>query len=371
MSLSWIPNLLSWKRYKNSLSIVLGALRPRQNIGGNETALILPAARVVLLPIALIWFLGFVVFVLLSITSAFEIIPELGTVAGQFGDSFNVLNSVFSGFALGVIALSLFIQRADLRATLDEMEETNKSLRAQVRYLELEGERNVREFGATFQAQPLKEARSAAYILRAPFFTSGKFRKVLADQWISGEDVMLPKECQEFIIEANRGRVSESTIRRVRNHTWHISDLIEFYSTLYQHCDSLPDESKRKIAKMLGEKYIWPYWRGMLLLLALEVARLYEGNVETTEECEQFPKPHWIRDLVVFDRWVMPHRYKPNTHPRERLYVNGNITFDDDYLARFVELDELEPENCAEIIFHADFEFAIEPIDRIEVTRET
>ena len=76
----------------------------------------------------------------------------------------------------------------------------------------------------------------------------------------------------------------------------------------------------------------------MLLVHAYEVAKLYDDTISTPEEREQFPKPHWVHDLVQFDRWVMKARYRPMTHPREKTYSGEAIQFDNDYLAEFAEV---------------------------------
>lgn len=325
--------MLSISRYLQDVRTVLNALRAPSKETREDVELLGPAANVVFLPVVGLWVIAFFVFL---------IIEGSGKSAGTFGDSFNVLNALLSGLALGAIALSLFLQRAELKATLNEMKETTEALEEQARYLKFERDRNVREFAATFQSERLKKARGTAYILRAPFFKSHEFRKALANQWISAEDVVLPEDKIEFIKQANRDRVSEDDLNYVKDHTWHISDIVEYYSTLYNHCESLGTEDREKIARALGEKYIWSYWRGMLLLHAFEVAKLYDQEISTDEERAQFPKPHWIHDIVQFDRWVMDARYRPLIHPRERMYSEGDIEYDDEYLAEFSGINETQ-----------------------------
>lgn len=312
------------KRYPKDVNAIWEALRPNSENRDLSTDLLVPAANVVFLPVVLLWLLAVAIF------SIFEI---SGNSAGTFGDSFNVLNSLLSGLALGAIALSLFLQRSDLKATLDEMQQTTAAMQEQARYLQYERDMGIREFAGTFQSQPLKDARTSAYILRPAFFKDAEFRSVLANQWIDGEDVDLPEKWVNVIVDANHGRVTEDKVRSVRNHTWHLSDLIEYYSTLQQHCSSLEPNIREATAKRLGDKYIWAYWRGMLLLLAFEVAKLYEEKIRP-EQRDHFPLPHWLPDLIEFDRWVMPSTYKPNMHPREKDYSDGSIEFDYEFLLR-------------------------------------
>ena len=321
--------LLSLRRYRADLSVIAKALAREEEKRKNDVSLFIPATNVVFLPLILLW----LIFLIFFVTT-----EAIGRSAGGLGDSFNVLNSLLSGLALGAIALSLFLQRADLKATLKQMEETNSTLEKQVGYLKFERDRNVREFAATFESERLKKARSLAYILRPAFFQSREFRRMLADQWISREDVSFSDEWMDFIADANRGRISEIELANIESHTWHISDLVEYYSTLYHHCESLGEEDQGKVAKLLGEKYLWSYWRGMLLLLGYESANLYDEIVTTEKERGQFPKPHWIHDLVAFDRWVMSDRYHPMVHPREKPYSEGPIEFDYEYLSEFVGL---------------------------------
>lgn len=325
--------MLSISRYRQDVRTVLNALQASSEEKREDVELLGPAANVVFLPVIGLWVIASVVFL---------IFEGSGNSAGTFGDSFNVLNALLSGLALGAIALSLFLQRAELKATLNEMKETTKALEEQARYLKFERDRNVREFAATFQSERLKKARSTAYILRAPFFKDHDFRRVLAKQWISAEDVVLPENMIDFIKDANEGRVSEDEVNYVKDHTWHISDFVEYYSTLYNHCESLGIDDREKIARALGEKYIWSYWRGMLLLHAFEVAKLYDQEISTDEERAQFPKPHWIHDIVQFDRWVMDARYRPLIHPRERMYCEGDIEYNDEYLADFSGVNQTQ-----------------------------
>ena len=322
---------LSVKRYKKDLLIVGKTLSGKENRQNSDIDLLTPAANVVFLPMIFLWVISLAIFILAEI---------LHTSAGMLGDSFNVINSLLSGLALGAIALSLFLQRAELKTTIREMQDSTAALQQQAIYLKFERDRNVREFAATFQSERLKKARTNAFILRPAFFKNEDFRRMLADQWISGEYVSLSKEWIEYIQNTNEGRISANELSTVGDHTWHISDLIEYYSTLYSHCESLGSSESEAIAKILGEQYIWPYWRGMILLLAYEVARLYDEIVEESDEREQFPKPGWIRHLVLFDRWVMPDRYKPMIHPREKLYLERPIEFDDDYLNEFSGLSK-------------------------------
>lgn len=323
--------MLSIKKYIEDLKAVRNSLTTATD--STDMDLLRPAANVVFLTVIAIWLLAIIIFILLHFFR-----PPIEELTA----SYNVVSALLSGLALGAIVLSLFIQRAELKTSLNEMRKTTKALREQSQYLKYERDRNVREFSASFQSERLKEARKTLYILRAPFFKSIGFRKALADQWVGSEDVDLDENWVNFIEEANSGRVTKSVASQAGNNIWHISDLINYYVTLFQHCESLDKSDRKGIARAFGRQYIWAYWRGMLLLHAYEVAKLYDERIIDEEQQKQFPKPYWIQAIFQFDLWVMEHSYRPNIHPRETKYSHELIEFDNDYLKRFSEITDSE-----------------------------
>lgn len=138
-------------QYKSDLLALANDLDSDGRSSGAD--LLVPAARLAFIPVIILWIISLAIFLIFEIS---------GNTAGTLGDSFNVLNSLISGLALGAIALSLFLQRSDLKATLAEMQHTTAAMEEQVRHLKFERDRNIREFAATFQSESLKSARLVA-----------------------------------------------------------------------------------------------------------------------------------------------------------------------------------------------------------------
>lgn len=90
---------------------------------------------------------------------------------GQFGDSYGTINALFSGLALTLVAWSVFLQRRDLQATLQELqrsaqaqEESKSVLESQVRATREQSQATLhltKTLGLS--AQLLREGQMAEY----------------------------------------------------------------------------------------------------------------------------------------------------------------------------------------------------------------
>lgn len=92
-----------------------------------------------------IWIIGFVIVAFVLYASAIIIltwpISELSIEkSGQFGDSFGVLTSLFSGLAFAGIIITILMQRIDLQIQHDELELTRKEIKGQKIELEKQNE---------------------------------------------------------------------------------------------------------------------------------------------------------------------------------------------------------------------------------------
>lgn len=256
---------------------------------------------------------------------AFLLVIVFNGVFNKAGDSFGVVTSLFSGLSLFGVIAALLIQRKDLLVSLKEMHNSSQALQQQALLAKHERKENVRQFASTFHSERLKTARDTAYVLRKPFFSDASFRVYLAGQWIDLESTtpradVIPLDKQE---DKNDNRA----------YTWGLSDIIEYYSVLYHHCISFGASDANELARLFSDRYIWSYWRGMLLIHGYNVAILYNKMInEDSKIADQFTRPGWIEDLYFFDKLSGMKPYEPGIHPRETCYSNDVIEFDENFL---------------------------------------
>lgn len=253
-----------------------------------------PILFLVLLVIAIIFFWGIFgasVFVAYKQKHAIEKI-------GQFGDSFGILNALFSGIAFAAIVIALLLQHADLKATLREVHDGN--LTAQRQHAE-----NAEAIARLFHSTDMIEARKNAYAARLRWMKEKDFRSTFAAHWVD--------------VESDPGLVQAA--QQHADLTWPTSRLIEYYCNMYYHLKALTPtfDKPNTLAEILTRRYLWPYWRGYLLTLGNEVSQRYKSRIPANEQ-NQYPIGSWVQDLRELDKLSKLEAYDPQLHPIDKAH---------------------------------------------------
>lgn len=254
----------------------------------------------------------------------------------KVGDSFGVINSLFSGLSFVGIATAFFLQRADTVNSIKELRISSESLRKHADIANKQYEESVRSFASTFHNDSLKQARTSLFSIRKVYFENRDFRKILASFWIYQDSNDLKPETQKILLNLKLDPYSSDIA-----FTWGLSDVIEYYCEIYQHCVTIKGNRRKTIAIILADRYIWSYWRGILLLHSYEVAVAYDRlaafESETVKGHISFPA--WIGDLYRFDVLAGFPAYVPGVHPREQRYAKAfdSTDYDNHNLMLFIQ----------------------------------
>jgi hypothetical protein len=256
---------------------------------------------------------------------------------GSFGDTFAVVNALFTGLAFATIAASLILQRHDIGLALAETRRGADALRRQADALARD--REAAALAARFHAEPLKTARRQAGLMRPAFFRSAAFRRLLADAWVGSEALRLPAAAVEAIRAHDAGRAAPAELAALERDPWSLADLVDHFAALGRHVATLAPQDRAEAARRLSDGCDWPYWRGTVLLLADETRRLYDETLAGPEARAACPRPAWIGDVVRFDRQAMgaDNPYVPNLHPRETAHGVTDAAFDWPALVAWVD----------------------------------
>jgi hypothetical protein len=225
------------------------------------------------------WLLGTIIFIVTLWIALFSLLLfsefDLQT-AGQFGDTFGFLNTLFSGLAfIGIIAALIF-QINELR-----QERIDRTL----------------ELFQVSRIEHMYKARSVARRARIKWFTSDEYRKKLLSNFF-------PKKVDDLTC-LTRSEVAE---RRA------ILDLLEFYSLLAYHPGS--DEIVRAFT------FYFPSWRGFLRSFIEEYSKAYDAMNLSEDEQQQIPKRMWGKQIEKLEGRLGLPPYDQNKHFLDRILVH-------------------------------------------------
>lgn len=245
----------------------------------------------------LVWLTGGGILVLWAVCF---IITLIGNVAfsGPFGDTFGVLNTLFSGLAFGAVAWTLWYQ---VRAFDEQRRATDAQHEALQDQLEQRAEATA-ELAQRFFDGPMREARQKADDVRKKFLSKKIDRAAFARLWVDSDGPVMDGEHEVD--------------------SWGTSTLIEYYCWVLYHVNlTRRPEDKAKLVGTLTSRYLWPYWRGYLLKLADEVEAQYNTLVVATDERAQYPLVSWVADLRELNRLSGLPPYDLFLHPMDRQYA--------------------------------------------------
>jgi hypothetical protein len=226
--------------------------------------------------------------------------------SGNFGDSFGVVNALFTGFSLTFIGAALFLQRTEVAASLKELRTTAIAQTEQVVLNERVRKESTEALARLFNSKEFQAARNEAWKTRRKFFSDEALRVKYAGIYID--------------IDEDYGDELQDEISGYAT-----SLIIDYYTSLYHHCAALRADDQLDIAAVLSRRYLWPYWRGYLLCLGREVENLYISRVleNPTIDAEQFPLPAWIEELRTFDIMSGLPPYEMRTNPWDHKYFRA------------------------------------------------
>lgn len=208
---------------------------------------------------------------------------------GQFGDFFNVLNTLFSGLAFGAIVVTLFISRADFRASLIEIStaaKAQKVIAEEARRGRVEKYAQIYQF---FNSQDMYISRNNMW-------------KVAIGSWFKDEKVRSRLNWYSSYCIDNPDKVSDQDIKEC-------SFIFDFYSYLYQ---IYKEDHEQLIVNM--KRYYYPAWRGFLLSFIAVSTRSFRDFSENDGEANIHLDSRF-EDILQIDRICFKNKFNPFRNP--------------------------------------------------------
>ena len=208
---------------------------------------------------------------------------------GTFGDTFNVVSTLFSALAFAAVALSLFIQRADFKASLVEIQNSANAQKELAEETRAERRERWARLYAEFSSERMYEARSELW------------HKL--NQWYSTKNTTYKNK---FIYYSED---RHSLTKEEHNDYSHASDIIDFYLVIY---DSMAynDLEMREAAN----RYFYHAWRGFIISFALINKKYWETNCKTKFEKKQLPFWNAFDKILEFDKKVCDVQFSHCDH---------------------------------------------------------
>lgn len=206
------------------------------------------------------------------------------TRPGQYGDSFGVLNALFSGLAFVGVISALILQVHELR----RLSETTESERIDL----------TLQLFQTFRGEHMYSARRKAWTARTKWFTDPDYRKRQIGH-------LFPTTLAA--IQEREAAAEDAEERRA------IYDMLEFYSMLAHHPGS--DETVRAFG------FYYPWWRGFLRSVIDEYNKAYHYLNLTPDEQRQAPKMIWPEHIDRLERRLGLPPYDQTKHPLDRVFL--------------------------------------------------
>lgn len=256
--------------------------------------------------------LSLIIFIIWLITFAI-IFHKPYDKTGPFGDSFGAINALFTGLALAAVVATLFVQRADLITSLNELKLSTKALEAQ----------------AVASTQLIEETKIERLERRASIyreFSSESMLKARTDFWIiATRDYFINKQVREIVTYYQRvnsifgengieyeenislpdGRTA--SVRDILTWCSHIVEFYAFLSRLYKDSEELSEVAKT---------YYYDWWRGFLISYT---QRSYASYQKLTQEgvatrAQLFFDPNII-ELDILEKKLQWDIFDPKVHP--------------------------------------------------------
>lgn len=218
---------------------------------------------------------------------------------GQFGDSFGGLNSLFTMLAFVVIAGSLYLQRRELQATLNEIRVSSKAQQDLANAAKAERRSRADELGLTFFSAQFREVRGSAWALRNAMWrdadsmgrVDGSLLSTLAKSWIDNDHDSFLKAAEPHKLPADCDRA--------------LSQIVEFFVFL---ADYFHDTEDADLCARLNY-FRYPFWRGILIELNTVCTQCYEKEL-TAQQRKVFPLPAWLTKLKDLEaKFARHHPY--------------------------------------------------------------
>ena len=220
-------------------------------------------------------------------SGAFEAFPPIEGKAldnfsawGTFGDTFNVVNTLFSALAFAAVALSLFIQRADFKASLVEIRNSANAQQELAEETRAERRERWARLYEEFSSDRMVEARKELWY------------KI--NEWYSPESKTLREKSIYYALDRHRLLEKEDY-----SDYSHASDIIDFYLVIYDTM-AFDDLEMREAAN----RYFYHWWRGFIISFSLLSKEYWDKTFKTEFEKKQLP--FWIafEKILEFDRKV-------------------------------------------------------------------
>ncbi len=166
------------------------------------------------------WLLGVIVLWILAIIVLPLCFPNI-VERGQFGDSFGVVNALFSGLALAGVIYAIILQKKELALQREELEKTREEIKGQKEQLEAQNQ--------TLQKQNFESSF---------FQLLGLHNDIVNSMEISlGHTVYQGRQCFDYLL---------GVFRRNYRRAW---------KGFYAEWEENPDEAKELMLKWINDEY--------------------------------------------------------------------------------------------------------------------
>ncbi len=199
---------------------------------------------------------------------------------GQFGDAFNMLNTLFTGLAFVGVVVTLLLQRKDFEASLLEINESTKAQKRLAEETSRERRDRHAELYQVFNSNDMYAARTEMWPV-ALFF------------WFESDEI---RSNLDWYSPRRRGQ----PIRIADNKLKHCTLMLDFYSYLYR---LYINENETGMMKEQARRYYYPAWRGFLLSFVSISIRSFEGFGISGRPDENYLDPRF-QDILDLDERI-------------------------------------------------------------------
>lgn len=197
-----------------------------------------------------------------------------------------------------MIASSLYLQRRELQATLNEIRVSSKAQQDLANAAKADRRSRADALGLTFFSAQFREVRGSAWALRNAIWrdansmdhVDGSLLSTIAKSWIDNDHDSFLKAAEAHKLPTDCDRA--------------LSQIVEFFVFV---SDYFHDAEDADLCARLSY-FRYPYWRGILIELNIACTQRYEKKL-TAQQRKMFPLPAWLTKLK--DLEVKFTRYHP------------------------------------------------------------
>lgn len=249
---------------------------------------------------------------------------------GQFGDMFNVLNSLFTGLAFGAVAITLFLERSDFELSLKEFRQTAKSNRELAEAAVRSRDDRLAELYRIFSSGQVGAARDDFWPVAGKlWFADDRIRYYLC-YYTSFEDQDAWNEALAYTNRVMTEELGKDPNDVSRYFVGSMCDtVVNFYTYLYMVFEvdkdspsSERDEAERKFQFAVQDFY-YDWWRGFLLSYALCSKRAYHQSTDQDAKDQLEIDPRLDLILKLDRRAKGGVKFNPHKHPFFRQLGDG------------------------------------------------